>query len=373
VATVVQGVIAAGSEAPADVVGGDYPAFHGAGGIALEGEWDALYDIERQAESQRGLHADEGDVWYFAYPPQVAAVYAPFATLPYSLAYLLHTAVMAGLLLGSILLARPMVGWLAGRELIAMAAAMTFWPMFRAVTGGSNTALTLFLVVASWRLIEERHHVLGGVVASMLLYKPTFAIPLIGLYLVSRHWRVVAGAVSGAVVFVVWGVVISGPAWMSQWLGAATEFGVIDAEVNGHSAISVVGFAENLAGGAMPMMTAVAWLLALAMVGVLCWIWWIGDARHLDVMLAIAMPGIVFLSPHAMSHDGGVVLLTVAVAIGTWASASWAPWVATVWALGAATIFMKPLGFSPGFVGLLVVLAWVAIPIRDRDRWLVSP
>ena len=100
VATVVQGVIAAGSEAPADVVGGDYPAFHGAGGIALEGEWDARYDIERQAESQRGLHADEGDVWYFAYPPQVAAVYAPFATLPYSLAYLLHTAVMAGLLLG---------------------------------------------------------------------------------------------------------------------------------------------------------------------------------------------------------------------------------------------------------------------------------
>lgn len=372
IAVVAQTWIASQSDAPATILGGDFPAFYGAGSIALDGDWDQLYEIQRQAEAQSGLHADRSDVWYFAYPPQVALAYAPLALLPYEVSYLIHTVVMAAALVGAILLARPMIPWLVGREVVAMAAAMAFWPMFRAVTGGSNTAFTLFLVVASWRLVVDRHPVIGGLVASMLLYKPTFAIPLLGLYLVGRHWRVVAGGAVGGVAFLAFGAALLGTGWVSEWLTSAADFSALDAKVNGHSAISAVGFTENLAGVGLSPATVVAWVMVVAAIAVLCWVWWIGDWGRLDVMLAIAMPGIIFLSPHAMSHDGGVLLLTVAVAIATWSAGAWIPWVAAIWGLGAATAFIKPLGFSPGFIGLLVVLAWVSIPIRHRTRWLTT-
>lgn len=366
----IRATLAVGSGAPGEIVGGDYPAFYGAGSIALDGDWESLYDIERQAEAQAGLHDDDGDVWYFAYPPQVAALYAPLALMPYALSYLVHTALMAGALLGAILLARPMVPWLHGREAIAMAAAMAFWPMFRAVTGGSNTALVVLLVVASWRFITDGHPGYGGLAASLLLFKPTFAVPLLGLHLVARNWRVVAGAAAGVAAFALSGIGLLGVGWLGTWLDAALDFGAIDAEVNGHSAISVVGFAENLAGAGSSPMIVLAWVLASCAVAALCWVWWIADRERMGVALAITMPGILFLSLHAMSHDGGVLVLTAAIAAATWSAGSWRPWVAALWTLGAATAFIADLGFSPGFVGLLVALAWVAIPVRDRGRWL---
>jgi hypothetical protein len=369
IAVAAQSVVASQSDAPANVIGGDFPAFYGAGSIVLDGDWDELYSIGRQAEAQRGLH-DDGEVWYFAYPPQVAVAYVPLALLPYPLAYALHTIAMAGALLGAVLLARPMVPWLRGREAIAMASALAFWPMFRAVTGGSNTALTLFLIVAAWRLVVEERPIVAGLAASMLLYKPTFAIPLIGLYLVGRYWRVVSGAAIGGIGFLASGAALLGGRWVADWLGAAADFRVVDAEVNGHSAISLVGFAENVVGTGLSPTTAVAWTLAVATVGLLCWVWWIADPTRLGVALAIAMPGMLLLSPHAMSHDGGVILLTVAVAVATWSAHDWHGWVIAIWSLGAATAFIMTIGWSPGFVGLLVVLAWVSTPIRQRSRWL---
>ncbi len=145
-------VATADSSAPAETLGGDYPAFYGAGQIASAGDWDSLYDFDRQVEAQAGLHptSDGAVARFYAYPPQVAAVYQPLAGLDYHWSYLLHTMVMALLLWSSVLLVRPMIPRLRGRVALAVAAALLFWPMFRAVTGGSNTALTVLLVAAAW-------------------------------------------------------------------------------------------------------------------------------------------------------------------------------------------------------------------------------
>jgi hypothetical protein len=364
--------MASTSSAPADVIGGDYPAFYGAGRIASQGDWEHLYSIDRQVQSQSDLFgtAPNTEVWFFAYPPQVAIAYVPLAGLEYHWSYLLHTMLMAGALFGAILLARPMVPWLQGNVVIAFGASMVFWPMFRAVTGGSNTALTLLLIVTAWRLVNDDRQVLAGFALAGLLFKPQFAVPIIGLFLVARYWRVVLGAAIGTAVFFASGVALLGWSWVNTWVSAAVEFGAVDAEVNGHSAISVIGFTENILGVGFSIYVAFAWLLAVAMVICLCWLWWNTSRDHLDVLLAITIPGVLFLSPHAMSHDGAVVLLTVAVAMGTWAITSWRPWVAAVWILGATQVLIRSLGFSPGFLMLLVLFAWVLEPIRDRRRQL---
>lgn len=365
-------LMASGSNSPADVVGGDYPAFYGAGRIALDGDWDQLYDLDRQIDAQRDLYpaGDEESVWFFAYPPQVALAYAPLASLPYAASYLAHTLIAALALWASVLLARPMIPWLRGRVALAVAASMLFWPMFRAVTGGSNTTLTLFLIVAGWRLVHDGHPLVAGLVLSGLLYKPQFAVPIIGLYLVGRHGRVVLGSVAGSVLFVGTGVMLRGWGWMGEWIRAAVDFGAIDSEVNGHSSISIVGFTENIFGTGFSPAVATAWVIAAGVAVFLSWLWWRADRRDLAVLQAFTVPGILFLSPHAMSHDGALVVVTVAVAAATWAAASWRPWAAVIWLLGASQLGIRVLGFSPGFIMLIVLAAWLWIPLRDRGRWL---
>ena len=370
IALLVATLTAADSSAPAERVGGDYPAFYGAGQIAADGDWEDLYEFDRQVEAQAGLHpADEGEVaWFFAYPPQVAFVYQPLAALDYHWSYLLHTMLMAMLLWASVLLARPMIPWLAGRAVAAFAVALLFWPMFRAVTGGSNAALTVFLIVAAWRLIHDDAPIAAGLVLAGLLYKPQFALPLIGLFLLAGYWRVAAGGAIAAMVFYATGAALQGWAWGADWIDSASSFGRLDAEVNGHSSISLIGMAENLFGvGTSPVVIA-AWALAGAIAVFLSWLWWRNGNNDLAGLLAITVPAILLMSSHAMSQDGAVVLITVAIVMGFSMSKRWMAWFLTIWALGASQMLIQQLGFSPGFVMLVVVFggAWVFVHHPDR-------
>ena len=110
IATLITAFQATSAPAPAELAGGDYPAFYGAGVLGANGDWDRLYSFEAQAEAQAGLNETDGSAWYFAYPPPVALPYVPLSRLPYVPSVpslLIHTSIMAALLLGAVLLARP--------------------------------------------------------------------------------------------------------------------------------------------------------------------------------------------------------------------------------------------------------------------------
>ena len=374
VALLVTTLAVASSASPAAQIGGDYPAFYGAGQIAADGDWGNLYEFDRQVGAQAGLYpADEGDVaWFFASPPQVAFANQPLAALDYHWSFLIHTMLMVMLLLVSVLLARPTIPWLEGRVALAFAIALLFWPVFRAVTGGSNAALTVFLIVAAWRLVHGNAPFAAGLVVAGLLYKPQFALPLIGLFLLAGYWRVVAGGAIGAMVFYATGTVLQGWAWGAEWLDSASSFGRLDAEVNGHSSISFIGVAENLFGvGASPAVVAVG-ALAGATAVFLSWLWWRNGDNDLAGLLAITVPAILLMSPHAMSQDGAVVVITLAIVMGFSASRPWTAWFLTIWALGASQMLIQQLGFSPGFVMLLIVFggAWVFVHHPERREML---
>jgi hypothetical protein len=343
------------NEAPAKTVGGDFPAFYGAAVIAADGDWEELYDFDRQVAVQRELQEKEGSARYFAYPPQVALAHAPLAAFDYGWAYLIYTAAMFMFLVATVWLAQPLLPWLRGRTWPAVAIALSFWPMLRAVTGGSNTAITLFIIVAAWRLIEDDRLVAAGLVLSLLLAKPQLAVPLIGLMLVIGLYRVVAGAVAGSVAFYLSGVPLVGWSWPQEWWDTATTFGRIDSEVNGFSSVSWLGFLENALGVGDPFAVTMGWLLAgLTTIG-LIGLWHRHGRGRLPALLAIAMPGILLLSPHALSHDTAIVLLTLAVLHN--ANRLPRELIAIVWLLGLSQAWIDPIGFSPGFF-LLLLLGW---------------
>jgi hypothetical protein len=347
------------SDAPAADLGGDYPAFYGAGRMAREGAWDRLYELQEQVAVQEDLHPEGEQVArLFAYPPQVALAYQPFAALDYHWSYLVHTLMMGMLLWLAILMARPMIPWLAGRELLALSFALVFWPMYRAITGGSNTALTVFLVIAVWRLVHEDRQFAAGILLALLLYKPQFALPLGGLFLLGRYSRLIAGAVVGAVAFFALGAYLQGIGWVWRWLSSASEFGKLDADLNGHSSISFLGFLQNAIGVDSVVAGTLGWLLAALTAAALAWMWGLKRTVPLGHKIALTMPGILLLSPHAMSHDGAVVLITTAIVVSAVGTRRASPWLIAILLLGASQFWISSIGFSPGFPMLLLVAWW---------------
>lgn len=344
-------------------LGDDYPAFYGAGRIAAEGDWDELYEFDRQVEAQSEIFAGEPVAWYFPYPPQVALAYRPFAALPYRASYLLHTATMTMALALAIVLISPMVPLLRRRTMPALAAAAAFWPMFQAVTGGSNTTLTLLILAAAWRLVHEDHDGIAGAVLAALLYKPQYGIPLIGLFFLARGRRLLMGSLSGSAFFYAVGALVLGVRWPLEWWDRVSSFNMTDAAVNGFSAISWFGFLGNAFGTGRVGISTLALVLSATTAVALALLWY-KSALALDAKIAMAVPGILLLSPHTVTHESAALLLTVAIVVnrrGT--QPRW--FLAVLWGLGLASLWIRTIGFSPAFVAVLLVGGWAWEAVRN--------
>ena len=372
IAAIVPALQAVGAEAPAEIAGGDYPAFYGAGSIAAEGDWDDLYSFSAQVEAQAGLNEGEGSAWYFAYPPPVALPYIPLSQLPYLPSLMIHTVIMAALMIGTVLLARPMIPWIRGREVTALAGILLFLPVLRGVSGGSNTALTMFLLVSVWRLARDGRDLAAGLTLAALLYKPQYGLAPAGLFLLDRRPRLTAAFGAGLAVFYLIASVLLGPGWLGEWLEIAGEFEKLDLEVNGQSASSLVAFSQNLLGIHDPVALVVGYgLTAVVIVGLMV-LWWRRTPASLDHRYALTIPGLLLLSPHTMSHDVGIVLIAVGYLVGV-AGRRAVPWVVGVYVLGFAQAAMGVLGFSPGFFTLLLVTTWAVRELLvDTSRSAVS-
>ncbi len=363
VAFVVVVAAGSGSDAVSGRLGGDFPAFYAAGRLVLD-DPDALYEPARQTAAQVDLFGGETDGFlYFAYPPYVAAPYVALAELPYRLAYVVHTLVMGALVVAALALVRPLVPFVARRFEVSVVAALAFYPLFAGVTLGQNTALVLVLVAGAFRLLHDEHDVAAGLVLAGMLFKPQYAVPLVGCAVLARRWRVLVGvAVMTAALYLV-GVAVQGWGWVGPWIEQVRWFTEIDAEVNAGNAISWLGMAESVWGVGSGPALVVGWGLAGVTALALAWCWWRGaDPARLPWLLALALPAMILIAPHAMFYDAGVLVL----ALGVLASRHPTPW----WGLGAlyavafTQLFADALPLSPLGPVTVAVLVWVVLEVR---------
>lgn len=348
---------AEGARSLAGRVGGDFPAFYGAGSVVAEGDLDRLYDPRRQAEAQAEL-LDGGGVLYFAYPPPVAAAYSLLARLSYVPAYVLHTLLMAAAMAAAYLFVRPLLPTRRPDAVTVAAVTFTFVPAFMAVTLGQNSAILILLVAASWRLARDGRDELAGLALGLLLYKPQYAVPLIGLHLVRGRWRLVCASALVAVVWWLGGVAMLGWSWAADWIQQVGDFTALDAEVNGANAVSWLGIAEHLFGVGTAGALALGGGLAVATGAALVLLWWGRTDDQLALPMAAASVGILLTSPHAMFYDAGLLVLTVA-GLATFGRVDLPRLVAIGWVLGALHPLKVVLGVTP--VTLLVLGAFAVV------------
>ena len=363
-----------GSSTVSGRIGGDYPAFYTAGTLVNDGRIDELYDPIAQARAQDTLLGDEAGYLAFVYPPHVAAAYSPLAALPYRTSYVVHTLLMVGALALGLHLLRPLVSVVDRWFTLVLATIVTSYPMFTAIGGGQNTALTFLLLASVWRALADDREELAGVAAALLLFRPQYAIPVIGLLLLGRHRRAVAVAVAGAVVTFLANAAILGWSWVAEWTDRVGPFLQMDAEVNAENSVSTVGFLQALLGTDSPLALGLGGVVTLSVVGVLAWLWWDGRA-DLPTRMAATATGVVLASPHAMFYDSGLIALTLLVLVDRrvvgWRTAAF------IWALGLLHVAKGVAGATPFalvVIGLFVIVANHALtrPHRAAENQLVG-
>lgn len=356
-ALVVQVVTADGPAAISGGVGGDYPSFYAAGDVALDdpglGPVD-LYDPATQFAAQEPVLAPDRDGnLYFAYPAFFVAPYMPLAALGFGASYLVHTVLMAGALIAVLVAIRPIAVLVRTHGLEVLAVSLTFFPLFRGITGGQNTALSLLLIAVIWRSLHDGREVPAGIAAALLLFKPPLALPFLGALVLARRWRAVAASVATAVALYGIGALVTGPSWPSAWLDAVRYLDRVDTPFNVQNFVSVPGAAEAVFDIDSPAATILGFGLAAVAVLIVSWAWWreVGD---LASRIALTTAGALVISPHALYYDAGLLVLVAIVLVER--QPELRRWVPVLWAAGLTHLAADALGVSPLVV--LVVLAF---------------
>ena len=351
-------------------IGGDYPAFYGAGRIIAEGDWDNLYSLKRQGEIQKDLFPGEKSGFLiFSYPPFVALAYYPLALFSYRISYTIYSLLMLGAIVVTIQLFRPFNSLIDRYMLCALALSLSFYPLFRAIWGGQNTAIILLLIAGSWRMALANREWLAGIILGLLLFKPQFAIPLIGLFVLSGRWRVGLGSAFTAVVLYSISSWVSGPLWVVSWSKFAWWFSQTDAGINSTNSVSWLGFLEAIFGSKNHVALIFGWVMILLTIIGLGLLWTIGGRRaDLTAQLGITMPALVLMPPHVMYYDISLVLLTYAVMARVNFEKLW-PILGFIWLFGFTQIASKIIGFSPLF---FVVLFTSILSVRCLGRMAIT-
>jgi glycosyl transferase family 87 len=333
-------------------IGGDLPAFYGAGRIVRSGQTPRLYDAEAQEAAQRDLLPGISGRVAFAYPPYVALAYVPLTWLPFKAAYAVHAIVMTLCVLGSLAVLRPALPAVRAELVPLFAAGLLFYPIFRAVLGGQNTPLSLLCAAGVAAALARRRDGLAGVWAGAWLFKPQYAAVVAAMLLVGRidRRRFLIGFAAVGLGYYAVGWILAGWDWPLWWLRHAREFTVADYAVDRGNGIS---FAE-VAGE-----YGLRWLgwAAAAATGA-CALWIVRrPGLHPVSAVAVAVLTAVMSAPHSLYYDGGLAALALTAA-GSLDRSTFAPIVA-LWLLS----WLQPVRSSlpvPPMTIVAIAAMWLA-------------
>ncbi len=287
--------------------GGDFVHFYTLGHLARSGRTEVIYDMSRLHEAQVSL-VPESDPFLYptVYPPQAAALFAPFSGLSYRQALSIWNAMTIALYVVIVWSAwRRVAGQLSDRTLV-LAAAAAFPPFWSLVLYGQITIVIVIAFWLGWLALERGRSYLAGLAFGLLALKPQFGIPLAAIVLACGEWRMLGGAVSSilAQAAAVWlmlgssvfaGFMASIPTTVAHadWLEPQPHMS--------HSLRAVTRLLPNWAG--LPLWAALSALVLWLTVKV-----WKSQAP-LRVRLGTVILASVLVNPHVIGYDLTLLVL----------------------------------------------------------------
>jgi hypothetical protein len=335
-----------------------------AAGVAVNNEkyggpqdWRVFADAGARAGTPALLHPHEPtDI--FVYPSGFAWAYAPFAHLPYHVSFAIDVLVMLACAVAAAVI---VVRLYAIRAPLALALTFGWTPVLNAVAVGQNATLGLLLSLLTVSGFVRGSTLGTAIPLGLLLYKPTYALPLLALLVVRPRPRALAIVALCAAFWYLAGVAATGGDWRwpADWIALLVRYSGADFAFNAVKATSVPALLLRAHAPLWSIALVVAAMAAAVLVAL----------RRVDALEAGSAACIagVALSPHAWPYDAALAFPMIALA---WARLPLEQRTAAtiIFAFaGPAVLFSALWGFNPE--AIIVVggtVVWLLVRLRPR-------
>ncbi len=312
------------------VIGGDFITFYLAGKIIQEGKGSIIYDPEYQKQVQNQILAPEKmkGLLYFINPASVAVICSVFSFLPYRVSFHIHTLMMAILFVLGMVILKPQLRGMSSDWWVAALLGMSWMPMMHTIIGGQNAALSFFLLCWGYAAIVKNQQKIAGLALGLLLFKPQYALPLLGLLVLRKKWQMVAVALLIGVGHYLLGAFYCGWDWpMKMWDSMSGLYRAQERIAGGATHISVMEVLDfsiiqplEKSKGYETLIKFIQYFgygIIGSLVLFLIIIWRKANPQHDDFRLfwSLAISGSLLISLHTQYYDLSLLVLPVLLII----------------------------------------------------------
>lgn len=317
--------------------GGDLVAFYVAGRILNEYDGARLYDIDLQERVHREVVPGAKALnRTFAYPPYIASIFQPLArlTLPSALlVFMIATPLV--FLVGLLLLDAQFGSPLRDERALLVLAGLSFFPLLGYTWLGAQISTIGFAAVAVALYLDDRGHPFtSGIALSLCLYKPTLAVLIGPMLLVTGRIRQLAGFAAGTLSQLLAWLAIGGFAsfatfaeeirWtMERTTTAGQSFFNPYRYSDVNAFFRLLPYGQSLAGRVVAAIVVVVAAASLVMV------WW--RSRHADraarlLMWAATLTWTLILNVYVPFYDTVLVVPAAVLTVAAVRARGWAGW-----------------------------------------------
>lgn len=199
--------------------GTDFLHFYTLGSLAMAHRGADLYSMQAQsALAAQRVPAAAGIRYLPLYPPQVSILFAPFARLSYPRALILWltlSALLYGLCVYAVWRTCPN---LQSYKLTVLILALAFPAFWHLLAWGQTSALALACFTLAFFTLRAQREFLAGLALGCLIFKPQLGVASAIIFLATRQWKVIAGALLSASAQLAAAWIYYGPDPLRAWI-----------------------------------------------------------------------------------------------------------------------------------------------------------
>jgi alpha-1,2-mannosyltransferase len=205
--------------------GTDFLHFYTLGSLALTHRGADLYNmnVQSQLAAQR-VPAAAGIRYLPVYPPQVSLLFAPFARLSYPCALILWltlSSLIYGLCVYTLWRICPN---LRNYPLTVLILALAFPAFWHLIAWGQTSALALACFTLAFFALRAQRELLAGLALGCLMFKPQLGLAAAVIFVDTRRWKVIAGALLSALAQLAAAWIYYGPDSLRAWIQMLSRF-----------------------------------------------------------------------------------------------------------------------------------------------------
>lgn len=284
-------------------LGYNFIAFWGASRLALDGLSASVFDTQAILAAERlAIPASQiGFPWHS--PPTFLLAILPAALLPYMLSY-------AVWMLGTLTALAAVIRKMAPQPqtvLLLFAFPGTFINLFQ-----GQSAFLIAALLGGAMLLIERKPIHAGILVGLLAIKPQL-LPLVLLALVcGRHWTALLSAAGAMTAVTLLSLVAFGTEpWVAFWNDSVALLSMLDTGAPSWSSMPSLYATLRLLGLGAGFAYTLHIIVALAVAGLVGWIWWRGPS--LPLRAAVLVTGALIFTPFLHDYDLAVLAIPLAM------------------------------------------------------------